>query len=123
MNKQTIIKTLQISSFSTLTALIASACIPEFPAESPFDPETPEAQQAPAEISAKVVPEIAIDATQIQVLVEGQGAIASADANGAFQAELSAGDYEISIQAPDHETFIVGSVTLGTGEKRNLADN
>jgi|GEM_PF-2591160 len=120
MYRQTIKKRSPLSAVSILGLLITTACIPEFPAESPYDPETPEAQQAPAEISARVVPEIAIDTTQIQVLVEGQGAIASADANGAFQAELSAGDYEISIQAPDHETFIVGSVTLGTGEKRNL---
>ena len=110
-------QTLVIVSSMSLASI---ACIPDFPAESPYDPETPAAQQAPAEISAQIVPELEIDLTQVKVLAEGQGEIASADTSGNFKAELAAGDYELSLQAPDHEAFVLGSVSLGTGEKRNL---
>jgi hypothetical protein len=68
-------KTIRQKVFGLALAGLASACIPEFPAESPFDPETPEAQQQKAELFGQVISEVDITLTEVQLIVEGEGAL------------------------------------------------
>jgi len=99
---------------------LGTACIPDFPAESPYDPETPEAQQAKAQVMGQVVAETAIELTEIQLVIEGQGVAANADAMGQFKVELAAGEYVLRIRSPQHDDLNLGTLVLNTGEKRDL---
>lgn len=109
-----------LRSSPLLLGLALASCVPEFAADNPYDPEAPPSRQAPAHIEGRIVVEAEAALTDVRILAEGTGELGSADATGRFSIELAPGRHVLSIVAPKHETYDLGSVDLAIGERRGL---